>query len=45
MENRQLWTAFPVSLNHHHLPSVSKHDLDGVNAIYIPGFSCTFRLE
>src|ERR1700692_2286684 len=35
---RQLWTAFPVSLNHRHLPSVSRRDLDGVDAVYIPGF-------
>src|SRR6266851_7197461 len=35
---RQLWTAFPVSLHHRHLPSVTRHDLDGVDAVYIPGF-------
>jgi hypothetical protein len=35
---RQLWTAFPASLNHQQLPSVSRRDLDGVDAVYIPGF-------
>jgi hypothetical protein len=35
---RQLWTAFPVSLKHQQLPSVSRRDLDGVDAVYIPGF-------
>ncbi len=35
---RQLWTAFPVCLNHKHLPSVSRRDLDGVDAVYVPGF-------
>lgn len=35
---RQLWTAFPVFLRHPHLPSVSRSDLDGVEAVCIPGF-------
>jgi|HubBroStandDraft_6_1064221.scaffolds.fasta_scaffold118208_2 hypothetical protein len=35
---RQLWTAFPTSLKHRQLPSVSRRDLDGVDAVYIPGF-------
>jgi hypothetical protein len=35
---RQLWTAFPVCLTHQHLPSVSRRDLDGVDAVYISGF-------
>jgi GNAT acetyltransferase-like protein len=35
---RQLWTAFPASLKHQQLPPVSKRDLDGVDAVYIPGF-------
>ncbi len=38
LRTRQLWTAFPVSLNHQHLPSVSRRDLDGVDAVYLPGF-------
>jgi len=38
LKTRQLWTAFPVSLNHQHLPSVSSRDLDGVDAVCIPGF-------
>ena len=35
---RQLWTAFPAFLNHPHLPSVSRHDLEGVEAVCIAGF-------
>jgi GNAT acetyltransferase-like protein len=35
---RQLWTAFPIFLNHLQLPSVSRRDLDGVEAVCIPGF-------
>jgi GNAT acetyltransferase-like protein len=35
---RQLWTAFPASLNHQDLPSVSRRDLEGVDAVCIPGY-------
>jgi GNAT acetyltransferase-like protein len=35
---RQLWTAFPASLKHQQLPPVSRRDLDGVDAVYVPGF-------
>jgi hypothetical protein len=35
---RQLWTPFPVFLKHPQPPSVSRRDLDGVEAICIPGF-------
>lgn len=38
LKTRQLWTAFPVSLNHRKLPPVSRRDLEGVDAVYIPGF-------
>jgi hypothetical protein len=35
---KQLWTAFPAFLNQPHLPSVSRHDLEGVEAVCIAGF-------
>jgi len=35
---RQLWSAFPAFLNQPHLPSVSIHDLKGVEAVCIAGF-------
>jgi hypothetical protein len=38
LKTRQLWTAFPTFLGHRHLPSVSRHDLDGVSAVFIAGF-------
>ena len=38
LRTRQLWTAFPACLHHRQLPSVSKRDLDGVDAVCIPGF-------
>ena len=38
LRTRQLWTAFPASLNHEQLPLVNKRDIDGVDAVYIPGF-------
>jgi hypothetical protein len=38
LKTRQLWTAFPACLNQQQLPSVSKRDLDGVDAVCIPGF-------
>lgn len=38
LKTRQLWTAFPACLNHPQLPSVSRRDLDGVDAVWIPGY-------
>jgi Acetyltransferase (GNAT) domain len=38
LRTRQLWTSFPASLNCQQLPLVSRRDLDGVDAVYIPGF-------
>jgi GNAT acetyltransferase-like protein len=38
LRTKQLWTAFPVCLNRPQLPSVSRRDLDGVDAVWIPGF-------
>jgi Acetyltransferase (GNAT) domain len=38
LRTRQLWTAFPRCLDHQQLPAVSRRDLDGVDAVYIPGF-------
>ena len=38
LRTRQLWTPFAVSRNALDSPPVTPHDLEGVDAVYVPGF-------
>jgi len=38
LRTKHLWTAFPVCRNTPDLPPVAPGDLEGVDAVYIPGF-------